>query len=67
MANDNQLLRKSLQKYEDELQGNKENSKMAEYNKKLASLNLEIALTQNLCESLKKAKSRAHNSAEPWQ
>ena len=34
------MLRKSLQKYEEELQDNKENTKMAEFNKKLASLNL---------------------------
>lgn len=42
------------------LEENKEHSKMAEYNKKMASLNLEIAVTQNLYESLIKAKSRAN-------
>ena len=36
----------------------KEN-KYAEYNKKVATLNLEIALAQNIYDSLKEAKSKA--------
>jgi hypothetical protein len=42
---------------------NKENDKMADYNKKMASLNLELALTQNIYDSLKKAKSRIEPSS----
>jgi hypothetical protein len=42
---------------------NKENDKMAEYNKKMATLNLELALTQNIYDSLKKAKSRIEPSS----
>jgi hypothetical protein len=41
------------------VESNKENNKHAEYNKKLATLNLEIALTQDIYESLVKAKSRS--------
>lgn len=36
---------------------NKENNRIADYHKKIASLNLEIALTQNIYNSLVKAKS----------
>ena len=38
--------------------GDKEN-KYAEFNKKVATLNLEIALAQNLYDSLKQAKEKA--------
>lgn len=55
---ENQLLKKEVTQLQSQLEYNKENDKYAEYNKKLATLNLEIALTQDIYESLLKAKSR---------
>jgi len=37
----------------------KESNKMADYNKQMASLNLELALTQNLYEELIRVKGKA--------
>lgn len=42
------------------IEAEKKTSKQADYNKKMASLNLELALTQDIYETLMKAKSTYH-------
>lgn len=56
---DKELLQREVKRLESLIQSSKENDKYADYNKKLATLNLQIALTQDIYESLVKAKTRS--------
>lgn len=54
--NENELLKTENQRFLGQIESNKENNRLADYHKKISSLNLEIALTQNIYQSLIKAK-----------
>ena len=58
--NQNEIIKKENDKILEKIEIQKKTNKQADYNKKMASLNLELALTQDIYETLMKAKSTYH-------